>query len=152
MTYSPILVPVVVLVAWTLVIMAWMAITRFGAFRKLGVSLGNIPPGSRGVNLEGKAADEVQWKSHNYTHLLEQPTLFYAIALTLALMGMNQPVNVWLAWGYVGLRILHSLIQCTTNIVKYRFPVFALASLCLLGLTVHAGARVLHDCLGWHLF
>ena len=152
MTYSPILVPVVVLVAWTLVIMAWMAITRFGSFRKLGVSLGNIPPGSRGVNLEGKAADEVQWKSHNYTHLLEQPTLFYAIALTLALMGMNQPVNVWLAWGYVGLRILHSLIQCTTNIVKYRFPVFALASLCLLGLTVHAGARVLHDCLGWHLF
>ena len=77
---------------------------------------------------------------------------FYAIVLTLALMGMDQPVNVWLAWGYVGLRILHSLIQCTTNIVKYRFPVFALASLCLLGLTVHAGARILHDCLGWHLF
>ena len=152
MTYSPLLPPVVVLVAWTLVIMAWMAITRFGAFQKMGVSLGNIPPGSRGVNLEGKAPDEVQWKSHNYTHLLEQPTLFYAMAVTLALMGMNQPVNVWLAWGYVGLRILHSLIQCTTNIVKYRFPVFALASLCLLGLTVHAGARVLHDCLGWHLF
>ena len=144
--------PVVVLVAWTLVIMVWMAVTRFAAFRKMGITLDTIPAGSRGVNLEGKAADEVQWKSHNYTHLLEQPTLFYAIALTLALMGMNQPVNVWLAWGYVGLRILHSLIQCTTNIVKYRFPVFALASLCLLGLTVHAGARVLDDCLGWHLF
>ena len=146
MSYSPLLAPLVVLVAWTLVIMAWMAVTRFATFRKMGVTLGNIPPGSRGVNLEGKAPDEVQWKSHNYTHLLEQPTIFYAIVLALALMEMNQPINIYLAWGYVGLRIAHSLIQCLTNIVKYRFPVFALASLCLLGLTVHAAARILHDC------
>ncbi|MDV3257104.1 MAG: MAPEG family protein [Sphingomonas sp.] len=146
MSYSPLLAPLVALVAWTLVVMAWMAVTRFATFKKMGITLGNIPPGSRGVNLEGKAPDEVQWKSHNYTHLLEQPTIFYAIVLVLALMEMNQPINLYLAWGYVGLRILHSLIQCLTNIVKYRFPVFALASLCLLGLTVHAAARILHDC------
>lgn len=152
MEYSPLLAPVVALVAWTLVIMAWMAVTRFATFKKMGITVENIPPGSRGVNLEGKAPDEVQWKSHNYTHLLEQPTIFYAIVIVLALMGMDQPVNVYLAWGYVALRIVHSLIQCTVNIVRLRFPVFALASLCLLGLTVHAGARILHDCLGWHLF
>jgi len=52
----------------------------------------------------------------------------------------------------VAFRIVHSLIQCTVNVVAYRLPIFLLASLCLLGLTVHAGARVLHDCLGWHLF
>ena len=149
MEYSPILVPVVALVAWTLVIMAWMAITRFAAFKKMGITLWNIPAGSRGVNLEGKAPDEAQWKSHNYTHLLEQPTIFYAIVITLALMGMDQPINVWLAWGYVVLRMVHSLIQCTVNTVRYRFMIFSLASLCLLGLTVHAGARILHDCLGW---
>ena len=152
MTYSPLLAPIVALVAWTLVIMAWMAATRFATFKKMGITLGNVPPGSRGANLEGKAPDEVQWKSHNYMHLMEQPTIFYAIVLTLALRGMAQPINLWLAWGYVGLRILHSLIQCTSNIVKYRFPVFALASLCLLGLTVHAGARIVHDCFGGHLF
>lgn len=152
MEYSPLLAPLVALVAWTLVVMAWMAVTRFATFRKMGVTLNNIPAGSRGVNLEGKAPDQVQWKSHNYTHLLEQPTIFYAIVITLALMGMDTPVNVWLAWGYVALRIVHSLIQCTVNTVKYRFAVFSLATLCLLGLTVHAGARILHDCLGWHLF
>lgn len=146
MSYSPLLPPLVVLVGWTLVVMAWMAITRFAAFRKMGLTLDNIPPGSRGVNLDGKAPDGVQWKSHNYTHLLEQPTIFYAIVLVLALMEMNQPINIYLAWGYVGLRIVHSLVQCLTNVVKYRFPVFALASLCLLGLTVHAAARILHDC------
>ena len=149
MSYSPILVPVVALVAWTFVVMAWMAISRFGAFKRMGVTLQNIPAGSRGVNLEGKAPDEVQWKAHNYTHLLEQPTIFYAIVITMALMGMDQPINLWLAWGYVGFRIIHSLIQCTVNTVRYRFAVFNLASLCLLGLTVHAGARILHDCLGW---
>ena len=89
MQYSPLLAPLVALVAWTLVIMAWMAVTRFAAFRKMGITLNNIPPGSRGVNLEGKAPDEAQWKSHNYMHLMEQPTIFYAIVLTLALMGMD---------------------------------------------------------------
>ena len=152
MTYSPILVPVVVLVAWTLVIMAWMAVTRFAAFKQMGIGLRDIPAGSRGVDLEGKAPNEVMWKSHNYSHLLEQPTLFYAIAITLALMGMGGGINLYLAWGYVGLRILHSLFQAIVNVVRYRFLIFALASLCLLGLTVHAAARVIHDCLGWHLF
>ena len=149
MTYSPLLAPLVVLVAWTLVIMAWMAVTRFAAFKKMGITLDSVPAGSRGVNLEGKAPDQVQWKSHNYTHLLEQPTIFYAVVIVLALMGMDQPINQYLAWGYVGLRVVHSLIQCTVNTVKYRFTVFSLATVCLLGLTLHAGLRLLHDCLGW---
>ena len=146
MDYSPILAPVVALVAWTLVVMVWMVVARRKAFAAMGVTFGNIPPGSRGANLDGKAPDECQWPSHNYNHLMEQPTLFYAIALTIALMGMGGGINLWLAWGYVGFRVLHSLVQCTVNIVAIRFPLFALASLCLLGLTVHAGMRILHDC------
>ena len=152
MQYSPLVAPVVALVAWTLVVMLWMLVARGREFRRMGITLGNIPDGSRGVDLDGKAEASAQWKSHNYSHLMEQPTIFYAIVIALALMGMDQPINQYLAWGYVGLRVLHSLVQCTTNIVKYRLPIFGLASLCLLGLTVHAGARVLHDCLGWHLF
>ena len=148
MSYSPLLAPVVALVAWTLVIMTWMAATRLPAMKKAGIDVSKLV-GGRGANLEGVLPDQVQWKSHNYTHLLEQPTIFYAIVIVLALMGMDQPINLYLAWAYVVLRMLHSLIQCTSNIVRFRFPLFALASLCLLGLTVHAGARILHDCLGW---
>jgi hypothetical protein len=149
MEYSPLIAPIVALVAWTLIVMLWMLVARMGEFRRLGVTLGNIPNGARGVDLEGKAEASAQWKSHNYSHLMEQPTIFYAIVIALALMGMDQPINVWLAWGYVALRILHSLIQCTSNIVRFRLPIFGLASLCLFGLTIHAGARILHDCLGW---
>ena len=146
MSYSPILAPVVALVAWTLVIMLWMAIARGRAFAQLGIRWGTIPRGARGVNLDGQAPDEAQWKSHNYNHLMEQPTIFYAIALTLALMDFGGGINLWLAWGYVGFRVVHSLVQCTVNIVAIRFPLFALASFCLVGLTVHAAARILHDC------
>ncbi len=146
MTYSPILIPVVALVAWSLVIFVWMLIARGAAFRRMGVTLSTIPRGSRGANLDGRGEDEAQWKSHNYNHLMEQPTLFYAIAVTLALMNMGDGINYWLAWGYVGFRVVHSIVQCTVNVVAYRLPLFLLASLCLVGLTVHAAARILHDC------
>ena len=146
MDYSPILAPVVALVAWTLIVMFWMVITRFGEFKRLGVTLDNIPPGSRGVDLEGRADARAQWKSHNYSHLVEQPTIFYAVALALAIMDSGDGINLYLAWGYVGLRVVHSLIQGTVNIVKYRLLVFVLATLCLLGLTVHAGLKIAHDC------
>ena len=146
MEYSPILLPVVALVAWTLLVMLWMLVSRMGEFKRLGVNFDNIPPGSRGVDLEGKAEATAQWKSHNYNHLMEQPTLFYAIAVTLALMDFGGGLNYWLAWGYVGLRVVHSIIQCTVNVVRYRLLVFGLASACLFGLTIHAGLKILHDC------
>jgi hypothetical protein len=137
---SPILVPVIALVGWSLVMMLWMAATRLLAMKKAGLGLNRR--GGRGANLEGVIPDEVNWKSHNYQHLMEQPTLFYAVALTLALIGEGQGINLTLAWGYVGLRVVHSLIQATVNIVAYRFSVFVLGSLCLVGLTVHAAAHL----------
>src|SRR3990170_883116 len=146
MDYSPILAPVVALVAWTLVVMLWMMVARRRAFAQMGISWSTIPRGSRGKDLDGRAPDEAQWPSHNYNHLMEQPTIFYAIALTLALIDFGGGINYLLAWGYVGLRVIHSLIQSTVNIVKFRLLVFALASACLLGLTVHAAMRIAHDC------
>ena len=146
MDYSPILAPVVALVAWTLVVMLWMMVARRRAFAQLGINWSTIPRGSRGKDLDGRAPDESQWPSHNYNHLMEQPTIFYAIAITLALMDFGGGINMWLAWGYVGFRIIHSIVQATVNIVAYRFTLFALATACLIGLTTHAGLKILPDC------
>ena len=143
MDHSPILGPVVALAAWSLVMMLWMYATRFPAMRRKGISLkGRV--GTRGGALDGVVEDQVQWKAHNYNHLMEQPTVFYAVAITLALIGQGDGVNLYLAWAYVGLRIGHSLVQATTNIVLHRFILFALASVALIGLTVHAVAALLH--------
>ena len=140
-----ILAPVVALVAWTLVMMIWLYAVRFPAMNRKGLSLkGRV--GSKGGDLDGVVEPQAQWKAHNYNHLMEQPTLFYAISIALALLGAGDIwINVWLAWGYVAFRIAHSLVQATTNVVFWRFLLFIGASLCLLGLTVHAGARILHD-------
>ena len=143
MHYSPLLTPVVTLVAWTLVMLLWMAISRGAAAKKAGINLGGSR-GGRGQDLDGVVDPEAQWPAHNYNHLMEQPTIFYAIVFALIPMGMDVPINVWLAWGYVGLRVVHSIVQATVNIVKIRFPLFALSTFCLLGLTVHAAARLIH--------
>src|SRR5690348_5244812 len=92
----------------------------------------------------GLYPQQANWKAHNYNHLLEQPTIFYAIAIALILMGFDIWINVYLAWAYVAFRILHSLVQVTVNVVFYRFLLFILASLCLVGLTTHAAIFLIH--------
>jgi hypothetical protein len=143
MHLSPLLGPIVALVAWTLVIQIWMYATRLPAMRRAGITFkGRV--GTRGGALEGKIPDQVNWKAHNYNHLLEQPTIFYAITVALILMGFDVAINVYLAWAYVGFRIAHSLVQATVNIVFYRFLLFIGGSLCLIGLTTHAAIFLIH--------
>ena len=137
MEYSPLLGPVVALVAWTLVMLVWLAAARAPYLR------GQIPAGARGADLERAHPGKPNWPAHNYSHLVEQPTLFYAIIFALVLMDFDSWINVWLAWGYVGLRILHSIVQATINIVRVRFALFALSTLCLASLTVHAALRLI---------
>jgi hypothetical protein len=85
---SPIFATAITLVLWSLLMLAWLALTRLPAMAKAGVDLGSIV-GARGVNLEGVIPDKVNWKSHNYTHLMEQPTLFSAATLALLLLAIN---------------------------------------------------------------
>jgi hypothetical protein len=139
---SPILAPVVALAAWTMIMMVWMYATRFPAMQRKGIALkGRI--GSKPGALDGVVEDQVQWKAHNYNHLMEQPTLFYAICLVLALIGQGEGLNLYLAWAYVALRVAHSLVQATVNVVRYRFWLFSLASLALIMLIVHAAIALL---------
>ena len=143
MTQHPLLAPLVALVLWTIVIMVWMAVTRFRALKVAKVDV-MASRGGRGQNLEGVLPPEANWPAHNYSHLLEQPTIFYAIVLALVAMGFEADINVWLAWGYVALRIVHSLVQVTYNKVSHRFPLFLLSSLALLALAIHAGLYLWH--------
>ena len=143
MEVNPLLGPLVALVGWSLVVMLWMAVARGREFKRLGITRSNIPDGSRGADLEGRADPRAQWKAHNYMHLMEQPTLFYAVVLALAVVGDRDPGTLAFAWAYVGLRIVHSLVQATVNIVKYRFLLFALASAALLLLTFRLAAIVI---------
>ncbi len=133
---AQILAPAAVLVLWSIVMLFWVAGTRLPAIKQRG-GLGAAKPGGRGQDLEGVIPDQVNWKSHNYTHLMEQPTLFYATVAILAIMGPGEH-DVLFAWAYAVLRILHSLWQATVNKVPVRFALFMLSTLCLLMLALHA--------------
>lgn len=75
---------------------------------------------------------------------MEQPTIFYAVCFALALLGAGDGVNAWIAWAYVGLRVLHSLVQASFNKVAVRFSLFVLSTLALAALALHAGLTILH--------
>ena len=120
------LAPGAVLALWTLIMLGWVAVTRFSAMSKAGVDLSAARPGGRGVDLE------------NDTHLHEQPTLFYALIIFLHLSGGSTDLTRGLAWAYVVLRIVHSVWQATVNRIPVRFAIFALATFCLMALALLA--------------
>ena len=136
-----ILLPMLVLAGWTMIVWVWMYATRLPAMNRAGID-GTKMVGSTGKSLRDDlvAAGEIRasWVADNYNHLMEQPTIFYAVTLALAVMGEGGSLAVGLAWGYAGLRIAHSLVQILSNRVALRFAVFALASLCLFGLVLLA--------------
>jgi len=138
MAEHTLLVPVLALVLWTLVIWLWMYATRIPAIQKAQLDpqaaartrMLNLPP-------------EVMWVSDNYNHLMEQPTIFYATAFAAQLAGQADGLNLGLAWAYVVLRVVHSVIQCTVNVVMLRFTVFTLSTIALAILAIRTMAALL---------
>jgi hypothetical protein len=132
---SPILVPLITLVLWSFVMWAWLYATRIPAVIKDRIV---FDPRRPNEEFHAQLPAQVRWKADNYNNLMEQPTLFYAVALTLALLGEGAGLNAALAWLYVGLRIAHSLVHAIVNVIMLRFAIFMAASAVLLVMAVRA--------------
>ncbi len=138
-TIPAILGPVVALAAWTMVMWVWMYATRIPAINKLPQDdSAGADVGWTSAKLEGLLAPSIQWKAHNYNHLHEAPTVFYAICIVLAMIGQGDNLNATIAWVYVAIRIVHSIWQATVNKVMVRFALFALSAIALIMLVTHA--------------
>lgn len=140
---APILQPVVLLAVWTMVMCAWLYAARIPAMQRLKVdpdSLARDPE----ATLDKLLPPQVQWKAHNYNHLHEAPTVFYAVCLVLAMVGQGGGLNAGLAWAYLALRVIHSLVQATINKVVLRWALFVTSQLLLAALVLHAAIAVFH--------
>lgn len=137
---SPILVPLITLVLWSFVMWAWLYATRIPAITKNRII---FDPHRPNEEFHAQLPAQVRWKADNYNNLMEQPTLFYAVALTLALLGEGAGLNAALAWLYVGLRIAHSFVHAIVNAIMLRFAIFMAASVVLLVMTVRAALSVM---------
>ncbi len=138
-TSAEFLSPVLALVAWTLVMWIWMYATRIPAMKEAGLDPQEAAyPGTWAHRLR----PGVRSVADNYNHLHEQPTIFYALMFFAALTGGGDAFAMQLGWAYVGLRVVHSLVQATFNRVVVRFSIFALGSIVLMVFTVRELARV----------
>jgi len=138
--HSPLFAPVVALVLWSFVMCAWLYATRIPAIRQNNIA---YDPRRPAEEFHAQLPAKVRWKADNYNNLMEQPTLFYAVALTLALLGADAGLNTGLAWLYVALRVTHSLVQAIVNIVLIRFAIFMTATFVLLLMSIRAALIVL---------
>lgn len=142
---SEIFAPVIALAGWTMIVWAWMYVTRIPAMNRAGIDGVNMV-GSTGRSLRddliAKGEHKASWIADNYNHLHEAPTVFYAVAITLGVMGQGDGVNAAIAWAYVGLRVAHSLVQILSNRVIIRFALFMLSALAVAALTLHAAIAV----------
>ncbi len=130
------LAPAAALIVWTLIMLLWASAVRLPALTKLDMPK-EKSRGARGSDLDGVLPDEIQWKAHNYNHLMEQPTIFYATCVILALAGAGE-LDIWLAWGYVLLRVLHSVWQAVVNTIPVRLALFTIGSIMLIIMGVRA--------------
>jgi hypothetical protein len=135
MLSTSLLSPVIGLVGWSFVMWAGMYATRIPAM--FAQKMKPDPNAPRGEQMAQLPAN-VRWKADNYNHLMEQPTLFYAVAIVLALVSKRPELDATIAWSYVGLRVLHSFVQAVINKIELRFALFMVSSLVLLVLTVRA--------------
>ena len=132
---APILAPAAILILWSLIMLIWLAATRLPALSKAGLDLSGA--GGRGQDIDPQLPPSVAWKSHNYAHLMEQPTLFYAVVVLLTLVGQGDGLNAQLARAYVGIRIAHSLWQVLVNTIPIRFGLFILSTISLFALSIN---------------
>ena len=130
--------PVVALVLWSMIMWLWMYATRIPALKAARVKLDS---NARAGEQMSQLPPHVRWKADNYNHLMEQPTLFYAITLSLAFMGNTSEVVINTAWIYVVLRVIHSLIQALGNKIMWRFTAFSLSNIALIVLGVNAAMQ-----------
>jgi len=118
----------------------WMYATRIPAMKQAGIDPQEAAyPGTWSHRLR----PGVRSVADNYNHLHEQPTIFYALMFFAAVTGGADSTALTLAWAYVLLRVLHSLVQATINRVIVRFSIFATATLVLVVFAVREVLRIL---------
>lgn len=122
------LAPIVALAAWSLLMLIWLYATRIPAMQRMGVKPGQFKNEPNATSMLPPWARNV---ADNYNHLMEQPTIFYATCFALQLLSVTDQNTITLAWAYVGLRIVHSFVQATVNIILVRFSLFVIASVVL---------------------
>ena len=131
------LYPLFALAAWTLIVLVLIPVARVRSVRLREIGTDDF---MYGESARVPSHDSVP--NRNYMNLLELPMLFYVVCLLLMMTAGASNLAVALAWAYVALRVVHSLIHLTYNQVLHRLAAFTLSNVALVVLWVLAGVHL----------
>lgn len=134
MKSTTIFLPALALMLWTLLVLVQVPIRRFAAFFRKRVAAQDFRYGE-----SANVPVDVALPNRVFMNLVEVPVLFYALIFIAFASGQVDAVTQGMAWVYVALRVLHSLIYFTYNHVIHRFAVFASSNLVLLAMILYLG-------------
>lgn len=137
MPQTQIFLPVAVLALWTLLVLGLVPIRRFAAASKKKVTAEDFRFGES-ANVPG----DVAIANRAWMNLLEAPLLFYVACLVVFVTGNVDAYAINLAWAYVGLRIVHTIVHVTYNNVFHRLTAFALSNVALVSLWIMVAVRI----------
>ncbi|NJM48470.1 MAG: hypothetical protein HC860_21745 [Alkalinema sp. RU_4_3] len=132
-----ILYPVFALALWTSLVQVQIPIARFRSASKREVTAEDFTYGE-----SSSVPKPVSIPNRNYMNLLEMPVLFYVVCLLIYVTDSTSQTIVTIAWVYVALRVLHSIIHLSYNHVIHRLIAFAASNLILIALWVLAALKV----------
>ena len=118
----------------TLVVWIYMYFRRLSFIFANDLDARKMTPGE----LARVSPPSVSTPSDNLKNLLELPTVFYAVVLYLFAMHQVDAVYLNLAWGFVALRILHSVVHCSFNFIPLRFVLYVISAVALWCMVVRA--------------
>ena len=139
MSFNPVLLPLLCMVFLTFVVWILLFALRLPEISRKKIEHQDLRDRAEAhVLLTTSAA-----ASNNLKNLFEMPVLFYVAAMLMMLLLIQDPLLVRLAWGFVVLRIIHSIVQCTYNRVVHRFIAYFLSCLFLLLMWVRLASYIL---------
>lgn len=130
-----ILKPVLSLMLLTALVWVYLFIRRIGYLSKHKIDAEQLKSPEQVVAL---LPEPINSPANNLRNLFELPVLFYALCLSLLFTAAVDNLYIYLAWGFVLFRALHSLVHCTFNNVNIRFLCYLLSSLLLWWMLIRA--------------
>jgi hypothetical protein len=133
------LTPVLALIIWTFIMWVVMYKRRIPAMQAISKDPQDFVTDP---NFGAKLPASARWAADNYNHLHEQPVVFYALMFYLQISGHGDNPAMYMAWAYVAIRVVHSIVQITSNKVMVRFSLFVISTLVLIVMALRAAVSL----------
>ena len=139
MSFNLILLPLLTMVFLTFAVWVYLYALRVPESKRLKMNLDGLQTriqADKHLTVSAPVSD-------NLKNLFEMPVLFYVAAMLAIVLLIQDTLLIRLAWGFVILRIVHSVVHCTYNRVMHRFIAYLASCLFLILMWIRLATYIL---------